>query len=294
MTTLGPDPILREAPVWTGIERAILEVSSLPFMEAEEVMEREELKRLAGYRAAEYVADGTVVGLGTGSTTAYAIEALGARVREGLRIRGIPTSVASERLAREAGIPLTSLKECPEVDLTIDGADEVDRQGNLIKGGGGALFREKVVALASRRYVIVVDDGKLVDRLGVAVPLPVEVVPFAWHRCQQAIERMGGMVEIRRSNGVPFVTDNGNYVLDCRFFPLPDPSQLGQRLRGIVGVVEHGLFLDMDPIVLVAGRQGVVERAPCFGRSRHTPTMSEGPGGNKGNTGHRSPQPYGG
>ena len=132
MTTLGPDPILREAPVWTGIERAKLEVSSLPFMAAEEVMEREELKRLAGYRAAEYVADGTVVGLGTGSTTAYAIEALGARVREGLRIRGIPTSVASERLAREAGIPLTSLEECPEVDLTIDGADEVDRQGNLI------------------------------------------------------------------------------------------------------------------------------------------------------------------
>jgi ribose 5-phosphate isomerase A len=234
-------------------------------MEAEEVMEREELKRLAGYRAAEYVVDGTVVGLGTGSTTAYTIEVLGARVREGLRIRGIPTSVDSERLAREAGIPLTSLEECPQVDLTIDGADEVDRQGNLIKGRGGALFREKVVALASRRYVIVVDDGKLVDHLGVAVPLPVEVVPFAWHRCQQAIERIGGLVEIRRSNGGPFVTDNGNYILDCRFFPLPDPSQLGQRLRGIMGVVEHGLFLDMDPIVLVAGRQGVVERAPCFG-----------------------------
>ncbi|MEE8242891.1 MAG: ribose-5-phosphate isomerase A [candidate division NC10 bacterium] len=121
------------------------------------------------------------------------------------------------------------------------------------------------MALASRRYVIVVDDGKLVNHLGVVVPLPVEVVPFAWHRCQKAIERIGGMVEIRRSNGGPFVTDNGNYILDCRFFPLPDPSQLGQRLRGIVGVVEHGLFLDMDPIVLVAGRQGVVKCAPCFG-----------------------------
>lgn len=235
------------------------------FLGGDNVIEREELKRLAGYRAAEYVADGTVVGLGTGSTTAYAIEALGARVREGLRIRGIPTSLASERLARETGIPLASLEECPDVDLTIDGADEVDRQGNLIKGRGGAMFREKVVALASRRYVVVVDDRKLVDRLGVAVPLPVEVVPFAWHRCQQAIERMGGLVEIRRSNGGPFITDNGNYVLDCRFWPLPDPSRLGHRLRGIVGVVEYGLFLDMDPIVLVAGRQGVVERAPCFG-----------------------------
>lgn len=228
-------------------------------------MEREQLKRLAGYRAAEYVTDGMVVGLGTGSTTAHAIEALGGRVREGLRIRGIPTSVASEGLAREVGIALTSLEECPEVDLTIDGADEVDRQGDLIKGRGGALLREKVVALASRRYVIVVDEGKMVDRLGVAAPLPVEVVPFAWRQCQQAIERMGALVELRRGDGIPFVTDNGNYVLDCRFFPFPDPPRLGQRLKAIVGVVEHGLFLDMHPVVLVAGRQGVVERNPRFG-----------------------------
>lgn len=234
-------------------------------------MERQELKRLAGYRAAEYVGDGMVVGLGTGSTAAYAIEALGGRAREGLRIRGIPTSIASEHLARQAGIPLTSLDECPKIDVTIDGADEVDRQGNLIKGRGGALLREKVVALASRRYLIVVDDGKLVDRLGVAAPLPVEVVPFAWQRCQQAIERMGGLVEIRRKNGGPFVTDNANYVLDCRFWPLPEPSQLGQRLKGMVGVVEHGLFLDMDPTILVAGRHGVVERTSSFGRHATLP-----------------------
>ncbi len=227
-------------------------------------MEQEQLKRMAGYRAAEYVTDGTVVGLGTGSTTAYAIEAIGKGVRDGLRIRGVPTSTASEDLANQAGIPLTSLDECPRVDLTIDGADEVDPQGNLIKGRGGAFLREKVVALASRRFLIVVDEGKLVDRLGVAVPLPVEVIPFAWNRCQQAIERMGGFVELRRGNGAPFVTDNGNYVLDCRFWPLPDPSQLGHRLKMIAGVVEHGLFLDMDPIVLVAGRQGVVERTSCF------------------------------
>ncbi len=231
----------------------------------DDVMDREEMKRLVGCKAATYVTDGMVVGLGTGSTAAFAIEAIGGRVQEGLRIRGVPTSVASEGLARKAGIPLTSLAECPEVDLTIDGADEVDRQGNLIKGRGGALVREKVVALASRGYVIVVDEGKLVDRLGVAVPLPVEVVPFAWHRCQQAIERMGGLVELRRQDERPFVTDNGNYILDCRFWPLPEPSQLGQRLKAMVGVVEHGLFLDMDPIVLVAGRQGVVERTPCFG-----------------------------
>ncbi|MFQ5988910.1 MAG: ribose-5-phosphate isomerase RpiA [Candidatus Methylomirabilales bacterium] len=227
-------------------------------------MQREELKRLAGYRAAEYVANGMVVGLGTGTTAAYAIEALGRRVSAGLRIRGVPTSTASEDLAKQTGIPLTSLDECPRVDLTIDGADEVDPQGNLIKGRGGALLREKVVALASRRIVIAVDEGKLVDRLGVAVPLPVEVVPFAWNRCQQAIERMGALVELRRGTGAPFVTDNGNHVLDCRFWPLPDPSQLGQRLKAMAGVVEHGLFLDMDPIVLVAGQQGVVERTPCF------------------------------
>jgi len=215
------------------------------------------LKRLAGEAACDYVKDGMVVGLGTGSTVHYTIKKLGRSVSRGLRIIGIPTSIRSENLARQCKIPLSSLHEHPRVDVSIDGADEVDPKLNLIKGMGGALVREKIVASVSRRLIIVVDDAKQVSKLGSKSPVPVEVLPFGWSTVLKRIEKSGAEVELRRRGKIPFVSDNGNYILDCRFKEIPSPKRLEGRLNNIPGVVENGLFVNLANLVLVGTDAGL-------------------------------------
>jgi ribose 5-phosphate isomerase A len=221
--------------------------------------DRDALKRAAAEAAVELVQDGMVVGLGTGSTAAFAVEALARRHRQGLRFVGIPTSEKTAAQAREAGIPLTSFAEHRQIDLTIDGADEVEHVTlNLIKGLGGALLREKIVAAASRRLAIVVDAAKRVDRLGTQAPVPVEVVPFGLEVTRAALEALGASVQLRQSPaGQPFVTDSGNGILDCRFGPIADPARLEERIGRIVGVVESGLFIGRADHVFVADGSGV-------------------------------------
>lgn len=218
------------------------------------------LKQLAGERAVEYVESGMTVGLGSGSTVFFALQKLGQYVREG-RLRGIvgiPTSVRTERLAQQFGIPLTTLEECAAIDLTIDGADEIDPDLNLIKGLGGALLREKIVASVSKKLVIVADESKWVQQLGTKAPLPVEVVPFGWKTIIRFVESLGGNpVQRLDAAGRPFVTDNGNFILDCRFSGIPDPAELEQRLNNRPGVVENGLFLGLATVAVVAGAEGV-------------------------------------
>jgi ribose 5-phosphate isomerase A len=217
-------------------------------------------KRDAAERAVHRVKSGMVVGLGSGSTAAFAVEAIGRLVAEGVLrdIVGIPTSRDTEALARRCGIPLTTLDQHPVVDVTIDGADEVDPAGNLIKGGGGALLWEKVVAAATRTYVIVVDDSKLVERLGERFALPVEVMPFGWRTHLAAIRELGAEPTRRpRADGEPYLTDGGHYLLDCRFpGGIADVRQVDLALHARPGVVETGLFLDMRPEVVVGRRAG--------------------------------------
>jgi ribose 5-phosphate isomerase A len=220
-------------------------------------VDREALKREAGEAAAELVQDGMVVGLGTGSTVRYTIEALGRRVAAGLRIVGIPTSKASEELARRLGIPLATLDERPQVDLTIDGADEVDPDLRLIKGGGGALTREKVVARASKRMVVVADAGKLVQHLGSTFALPVEVLDFAKAPAKAHIERLGGHVTLRLRDGQPYLTDNGNPILDSKWESIVDPEKLEVALETFPGIVTCGLFLGLCHAAYIAGEDGV-------------------------------------
>jgi len=220
---------------------------------------RNALKRAAAEAAVELVEDGMVIGLGTGSTAAFAVEALARRHRQGLHFLGIPTSERTAAQARAAGIPLTSFAQHRQIDLTIDGADEVERGTlNLIKGLGGALLREKIVAAASRRLAIVVDGSKLVDRLGTHSPVPAEVVAFGLEATQAALEVLGASARLRLSQaGEPFVTDNANRILDCSFSPIADPARLEERIRHIVGVVESGLFISRADPVFVADAGGV-------------------------------------
>lgn len=215
-------------------------------------------KRAEKIEAAEkslaFVQPGMVVGLGSGSTAAEMVRLLGARVRGGLQIRGVPSSEATAALAREVGVPLVGLADVDALDVTIDGADEVDPNGELIKGRGGALLREKVIASASRKLVIIVDDTKRVPVLGARMPVPVEVTPFAVPVVDRALTAMGAAVARRAAaDGSPYVTDGGNQILDCRFGPIADPATLGARLKAMVGVVEHGLFVGFAPTVIVAG-----------------------------------------
>ncbi|HEY6770227.1 MAG TPA: ribose-5-phosphate isomerase RpiA [Candidatus Sulfotelmatobacter sp.] len=219
-----------------------------------------DLEKEAAARASiRFVKDGHVVGLGTGSTAAFFIRLLGERVREGLRIRGIPTSMRSEALATSLGIPLTTLDEVQEIDVTVDGADEVDSELRLIKGGGGALLREKIVASATRQLVIVADARKRVPILG-KFPLPVEVIKFAHALVAKKIAALGGEVHRRvEQDGKPYLTDEHNYILDCRFGRIADPEGLARHLSEMPGIVEHGLFIGMANVVLIASGDDVVE-----------------------------------
>jgi ribose 5-phosphate isomerase A len=224
--------------------------------------DRDALKRAAAEAAAACVEDGMAVGLGTGSTAAFAIDALIRRVAAGLRIVGIPTSERSAVQAQAGGIKLTDFATHPRLDLTIDGADQVERGTlNLIKGMGGALLREKIVAAASAQLLIVVDQEKLADRL--ALPVPVEVVPFGWEATAARIGDLGGDC-LRRLDGAgaPYVTDGGNSILDCAFGAIADPDTLDRDLRQIVGVIETGLFIGRVTAVLVADEGGVHRLAP--------------------------------
>jgi ribose 5-phosphate isomerase A len=208
---------------------------------------RDELKRAAALRAIAEVEDGMVVGLGTGSTAAFVVEGLAERVAAGLRLTGIPTSERRAAQASRLGIRIATFAEYQRLDLTIDGADEVQLGTlDLIKGLGGALLREKIVAAASERLVIVVDQDKLVERLGEHTPVPVEVTQFGWQATAVALAKLGCVPERRYAAGEqPFVTDGGNYILDCRFGPLADPSAVEEAIAMTVGTVESGLFVGM-------------------------------------------------
>jgi len=216
-------------------------------------------KQLAAERAVTYIQDGMIVGLGTGSTAAYAIKKLGARIaEENLQIRAIATSQRSEDLARELNIPIVSFEEIDEIDLTIDGADEVDENLNLIKGGGGALLREKVVATSSRELIVIVDETKLVKRLG-KFPLPVEVVPFALTVVQRKLEHLDCTPNLRMQGDKPYLTDNGNYILDCSFGEIKLAPQLHDAIKAITGVVDNGLFIQLAKTVIAAYADGSIQ-----------------------------------
>jgi ribose 5-phosphate isomerase A len=223
------------------------------------------LKKQAAERAVEYVKSGMVVGLGTGSTTLFAVRRIGELLQAGELedVVGVPTSEATAAEARRLRIPMTTLKDKPVVDITIDGADEVAPNFDLIKGGGGALLREKIVAQASRREVIVVDESKLSPALGTKCALPVEVIPFGWTPERDFLASLGAEVKLRQMvGGEPYVTDQGNWILDAGFGPIDDPVTLAARLVARAGIVEHGLFLGLGTDVIVAGPGGVRHLAP--------------------------------
>jgi ribose 5-phosphate isomerase A len=216
-------------------------------------------KEAAARASLRFVRDGNIVGLGTGSTAAHVVRFLGEKVRAGLKIRGIPTSVHTGELAASLGIPLTTLEECQQIDVDIDGADEFDPQLHLTKGGGGALLREKIIASASRQVVIIADSSKQVAVLG-KFPLPVEVIPFAQALITKRIAALGAKVKLRQDpHGNPFVTDEGHHILDCSFGQIPDPPALARKLSDMPGIVEHGLFIDLATVVLVAKGENVTE-----------------------------------
>jgi ribose 5-phosphate isomerase A len=227
--------------------------------------QRDDLKRAAAERAVEQVKSGMVVGLGFGSTAIHALRVIGVKIHSGALedVLGIPAAESIAAAAMQASIPLTTLEANPQIDLTIDGADEVDPDLNLIKGGGGALLREKIIAQASRRLVIVVDDSKLSDCLGSLYRLPVEVIPFGWGSQARFLEGLGAKVYIReRSNGSPYITDGGNYILDCDFGKIEDPNSLARLLGNRAGIVEHGLFIGLAHEVIVGTREGVRSQLP--------------------------------
>ena len=222
-------------------------------------IQQDSWKQLAGTAAAELVENGMLLGIGTGSTAVYLVYALAQRMQAGLHIAGaVPTSKAAAQLASSLSIPLTDLDTHPILDLAIDGTDEIDDQLRLIKGGGGALLREKVVASAARRFVVIGDVTKRVTQLGSKMPLPVEVVPFAMTPVFKHLEALGAEVRLRQLAGQTFITDNNNVILDC-IFPggITDPSDLHARIKWIVGVVETGLFLNLVEQAIIAGPGGV-------------------------------------
>jgi ribose 5-phosphate isomerase A len=216
-------------------------------------------KMMAARKAVELVEDGMVLGLGTGSTTRLAVDEIGMLVKAGYDLTGIPTSVETERQARSLGIPLTTLDKVEAIDLTIDGADEVDPSFRLIKGLGGALLREKMVAHYSKQEIIIVDDSKTVEVLGLKTPLPVEVVQFSHQRTRRELEALGCTASLRGSAD-PFITDNGNFIYDCKFRSIDNPEDLEAKLNCIPGVVENGLFLGLATCVIVGTERGAAIR----------------------------------
>lgn len=231
-------------------------------------MANESEKELAGRAASRLVRDGDVVGLGTGSTAYFAVVAIGERVKAGLKIIGIPTSDATQELARKLGIPLSTLDQHQTIDITIDGADEIDPQLNLIKGGGGALLREKIIATASKKMVVVADSTKVVTALG-EFPLPVEIIPFAQAVIEKKIGALGASCRLRmKSDGQPFRTDEGHHILDCSFGKITDPAKLARALDDTPGVVEHGLFIGVARLAVVGRGAKAVEIRARVKRSR--------------------------
>ncbi|MEK3660827.1 ribose-5-phosphate isomerase RpiA [Paenibacillus sp. FSL F4-0236] len=216
------------------------------------------VKQLAAEKAVGYVEDGMKVGLGTGSTAYWAIRKLGERVSEGLKITAVATSRASEEQARELGIPLVAFGDIDSLDLTIDGADELDSSLQLIKGGGGALLREKIVASNSTRMIVIADEGKVVNTLG-KFPLPVEIVPFAWEWTVAELAKLGCQPELRRSGEELYKTDNGNYIADCRFEAIEAAPKLALTIQNIPGVVDHGLFIGIAAMAIVGKLDGTIE-----------------------------------
>lgn len=224
------------------------------------MQKQDKLKRKAAHRAVEYIQSGMIVGLGTGSTTSFAVIRIGERIKTGdlENIVGIPTSIRTEKLARDMDIPLANLDEQPEIDVTIDGADEVDPELNLIKGGGGALLREKVVAQASQTNVIIVDESKLSACLGTRWALPVEVIPFAAKTEANFLEALGASVKLRSDkNGQPYTTDQNNFILDANFGKISNPAALATKLNERAGIIEHGLFLSLASEVIVAAEEDI-------------------------------------
>jgi len=225
-------------------------------------MDADTLKMRAAERALDYVRPGMKLGLGTGSTAEKFVDLIGAKVKSGLDVICVPTSKATRLQAEALGIPLSTLEEQPELDLTVDGADELDEELRLIKGGGGAHLREKIVAAASTRMVVIADESKRVAKLGV-FPLPVEIVPFGWRTTHTKVSDTSvlngckGLVTLRGSQDDPFVTDNGNYILDCAFGEINDPEQVARQLSLIPGVVEHGLFIGVAHAAVIAGANGI-------------------------------------
>ncbi|ETT49479.1 ribose 5-phosphate isomerase A [Paenibacillus odorifer] len=216
------------------------------------------VKQLAAEKAVEFVKDGMKIGLGTGSTAYWAINRLGERVSEGLKITAVATSRASEEQARELGIPIVAFGDIDSLDLTIDGADELDSNLQLIKGGGGALLREKIVASNSTRMIVIADESKVVNTLG-KFPLPVEIVPFAWEWTVAELAKLGCNPELRRSGEELYKTDNGNYIADCRFEAIESAPKLALAIQSIPGVVEHGLFIEIAAMAIVGKKDGSIE-----------------------------------
>ncbi|MCY4401415.1 MAG: ribose-5-phosphate isomerase RpiA [Candidatus Poribacteria bacterium] len=220
-------------------------------------MNIEHLKQIAAEKATEEIREGMVVGLGTGSTVYYALLKIGMMVRDGLNIIGIPTSSGTEKIAQEQDIPLSILATHPTIELTIDGADEVDAHLNLIKGGGAALVREKIIANASKRIVIVVDENKVSQVLGTSFALPVEIVKFGWEATKRVVDKVCGQSELRGGIHYPLITDNGNYILDCHFDGIDDPEKIELQLNNIPGVVENGIFVNRADKVIIGTTNGI-------------------------------------
>ena len=221
-------------------------------------VEQEEMKKQAAEKAVQYIEENMVVGLGTGSTVEFALKKIGEMVNNGLTIQGVPTSLKTKRLATELKIPLIELDDRTEIDLTIDGADEVDSNLNLIKGGGGALTREKIIAYHSKKVIIIVDETKIVKGLGCDCSLPVEITRFAWSATKKSLEDLGCTAELRRIMNEAFITDNQNYIIDCDFGKIPDPETLEKEINNLPGVLENGLFIGLADQVIVGSKQGMM------------------------------------
>lgn len=215
------------------------------------------LKKMAALSGTKLIKDGQVVGLGTGSTVYYAIKELARKIEEdGIAVQCIPTSTATENIARKNNLPLTSLEEHQEIDIAIDGADQIDGKLNLVKGGKGALTREKIIASSSKKFVVIVDESKLVETLN--IPVPVEVLPFNWKQIESTLKAMKGKAKLRRSEGSePFITDNKNYILDVNFGEITEPRKLELEINSIIGIVENGIFTNLTDEVHVGTKEGV-------------------------------------